>query len=253
MDQTVSAGVEMMAVCGSTESDWEAVTALFESYPDRVIPFYGLHPWYIAERSSTWTTRLEAIVSEQHAGIGEIGLDRWKDDLPWDGQEEVFVAQLRLAAARNVPVHIHCLRAWGRMLELLKREPRPDTGFLLHSYGGSTEMVDQFAALGAYFSFPGAFAREGRRRSLDAFRHVPPDRLLLETDAPDQMPPSKLIHYPLTDGEGHSLNHPANLPSIYAWLAHELSEPLETLARRVEQNFHRLFRPLLTAKSANGH
>ena len=87
------------------------------------------------------------------AAVGEIGLDRWKEGLNYEGQEDVFVTQLRIAAERNLPASIHCLKAWGRILELLQEGPVPERGFLLHSYGGPTEMVQAFAQLGAYFSF----------------------------------------------------------------------------------------------------
>jgi len=60
-------------------------------------------------------------------------LDRWKPELSYEGQEEVFITQLTIAAERNLPASIHCLQTWGRMLELLKAGPRPARGFLLHS------------------------------------------------------------------------------------------------------------------------
>jgi len=65
--------------------------------------------------------------------------------LAYDGQEEVFAAQLRLAAERDLPASIHCLKTWGRLQELLRDGPLPKRGFLLHSYGGSVEMVEPLA------------------------------------------------------------------------------------------------------------
>ncbi|MCD8481448.1 MAG: TatD family hydrolase [Verrucomicrobia bacterium] len=182
-------GVVRMVVNGSTESDWTDVTALAERHPDIVIPSYGLHPWYIHERTAQWEARLREALSARPSAVGEIGLDRWKADLPWEGQEDVFCTQLRIAAEHNVPASIHCLQAWGRLVERLESTPLPACGFILHSYGGSAELVDRLAPLGAYFSFPGAFAREKKERQREAFRRVPPDRLLIETDAPDQLPP----------------------------------------------------------------
>ena len=55
--------------------------------------------------------------------MGEIGLDRWKEGLEYEGQEEVFTAQLHIATERNLLVSIHCLKAWGRLLELLEQGP----------------------------------------------------------------------------------------------------------------------------------
>jgi len=103
-------------------------------------------------------------------------------------------------------------------------------------------MIDPLARLGAYFSLPGYFAHERKDRQREAFRHVPPHRLLLETDAPDQSLPPELVAYPLTDAAtGRPLNHPGNLAAVYRFAAALLGEPVEDLARRVEQNFLRLF------------
>ncbi len=236
-------GIAKMVVNGACESDWPQVVALARQFPDLIIPSFGYHPWYLGERTTNWLVNLTHALDETPgAVIGEIGLDRWKPDLAYDGQEEVFIAQLRLAAERNLPASIHCLRAWGRLHDLLRATPRPARGFLLHSYGGPEEMIAPLAKLGAYFSFPGYYLHERKARQRETFRHVPTDRLLIETDAPDQLPPDSHNEHPLTDTKtGKALNHPANLPVIYRGLAEVLGEPIESLATRVEQNFQRLF------------
>ena len=105
------------------------------SYP-KLIPSFGYHPWYVKERSPDWQTVLVRHLDAVPSAIGEVGLDRWIKDHDLAPQEEVFVWQLRLAAERNLPVSIHCLQAWGRLLELLRAGPCPRCGFLLHSFGG---------------------------------------------------------------------------------------------------------------------
>lgn len=262
-------GVAAMVVNGSCEADWPQVvavatsrqSAVFSSQtevrrstepPLRIIPSFGYHPWYIHERTGNWLKNLTRLLDENPAAvIGEIGLDRWKPGLAYVGQEEVFIAQLRLAAERNLPVSIHCLQAWGRMLELLKAGPRPARGFLLHSYGGPVEMVKPFAELGAFFSLPGYYAHERKQRQRETFRHVPADRLLIETDAPDQGLPDARNRFPLTNAaDGKPLNHPANLHAVYEFAASLLDQSLNSLGSIVEENFHRLFG--LTAKPGEG-
>jgi TatD DNase family protein len=177
-----------------------------------------------------------------HAGVGEIGLDRWKPGLDFAPQPDLFRRQLELAAELDRPVSIHCLRAWGMLFELLRDGPRPARGFLLHSYGGPLEMVAPLTELGAYFSLPGAFARERKTRQRAVFQAVPAERLLIETDAPDQMPPAALVRHPCTDpATGRKLNHPANLGAVYEFAAELREQPLSRLAAQVEANFHRLF------------
>jgi TatD DNase family protein len=267
-----SAGVARMVVNGSCEADWPQVLALAQRCP-RVLPSFGYHPWYVHERTPDWQRELVRFLDAVPSAIGEIGLDKWilerppltrpsvtrspsdgeRDGVrgrtveptapaPLHEQEEVFVWQLRLAAERNVPVSIHCLQAWGPMLEILRREPRPRCGFVLHSYGGSREMVAPLAKLGAYFSLPGYFAHERKHRQREAFLAVPPDRLLIETDAPDQLLPDSRNRHPLTDpATGKALNHPANLAAVYTFAAELFGEPPAQLAARVEENFPRIF------------
>jgi TatD DNase family protein len=263
-----TAGVARMVVNGSCEGDWPQVLSLAKRN-SRVVASFGYHPWYVHERTADWQRTLAHHLDAIPSAIGEIGLDQWIFEhpplprpsgsfSPSDGvrgrplvphtvallpeQEEVFVWQLRLAAERNIPVSIHCLKAWGPLLQILRREPRPQCGFVLHSYSGSAEMVAPLARLGAYFSLPGHFAHERKHRQRETFFSVPPERLLIETDAPDQLLPDARNRHPLTEsGTGKPLNHPANLAAVYEFAAELFGEPVEKLADRVEENFIRLF------------
>ena len=233
-------GIVRMVVNGACESDWPQVLELARR-SKIVLPSFGYHPWYLHECTPDWQEQLEKFLAAVPSAVGEIGLDRWKPDLPYEPQEEVFLAQLRLAAERNLPVSIHCLQAWGRLLELLRDYPRTEQGFVLHSFGGPVEMVPAFARLGAYFSFPGYFLHERKLRQRAAFRHVPHERLLIETDAPDQCLPDDQNRFPLAGRDGKPLNHPANLPAVYEGLAEFFGETARSLAARVEENFQRIF------------
>jgi len=255
-----NAGVACMVVNGACEEDWPDVLTL-AGQSDTVLPSFGCHPWYVQERTPDWQTRLVAALDAVPSAIGEIGLDRWileqrpsaeKDAVkaaPIEEQVEVFVWQLQLAAQRNLPASIHCLKAWGLLLDVLRDTPRPACGFLLHSYGGPTEMIRPLAELGAYFSLPGYYAHERKQRQRDTFKHVPPDRLLIETDAPDQCLPEDRDAFHLRDARtGRPLNHPANLAAVYGFAAELLGRPLPALAEQVEQNFLRLFGGVLAAR-----
>lgn len=233
-------GIVRMVVNGSREEDWPEVLALARRSP-RVVASFGYHPWYVKERSADWQARLLGYLDQLPSAIGEIGLDRWMKGYDSPQQEEVFVWQLRLAAERRLPVSIHCLRAWGRLIEILRAEPKPSCGFLLHSFGGSREMIPPLAELGAYFSFSGSFAHERKGRQREAFRHVPRDRLLIETDAPDQLPPESDNRFPLRAAAGQPINHPANLARIYEFMAEQRATPRPEFAVQIEENFHRLF------------
>ena len=242
MEAAENERIAKMVVNGSCEDDWPEVMRLAKEYPQVVMPSFGYHPWYVKNRSAQWQKNLVNFLDSVPAAIGEIGLDRWIKDHDTAQQEETFIWQWRLATERNLPVSIHCLQAWGRLMEILHREPGLKCGFVLHSFGGPREMIEKLAELGAYFSLPGYFAHERKERQRKAFRHVPRDRLLIETDAPDQNLPLERVGYPLIDQEsGKAINHPANLRAVYGFAADLLGETPEALTRVVEENFWRIF------------
>lgn len=253
-----AAGVAGMVVNGSGEDDWPRVADLARRFPS-IVPAFGCHPWYLRARAPDWAATLESWLDRTPgAVVGEIGLDRWMLENPdrWrehagpdagdppgmEDQAAAFQQQLQMATDRNVSASIHCLRAFGPLRELLESNPRPARGFLLHSYGGPAELVPVFARLGGYFSFPGWFIHERKGRQRETFRAVPPDRLLVETDAPDQLPPAAWNRHPLSDPRnGSPVNHPANLAGIGEYLAGFLGIPPEALARQTTANFEHLF------------
>jgi TatD DNase family protein len=243
-------------VNGTNEHDWPVVAGLARQHP-WVWPSFGLHPWDCGHRTAGWQAALRTqLAAQPHAPVGEIGLDRWildrarPDDprlaglrrAPLDEQLEVFAWQLALAADLGRAVSIHCLMAFGPLLDALNATPLPARGFLLHAYGGPAEMVRPFADLGAYFSFNGAFLEPRHAAKCAAFRQVPADRLLVETDAPAMSLPAAHARFSLPPApDGSPVNHPANLAATYAALADLRGVPLATLTAEVEENFRRLF------------
>lgn len=115
-----NAGIRKMVVNGCTEQDWESVATLAQD--SLIRPAYGLHPWYIADRSDAWFEQLiERLDRSPDALIGEIGLDKWVRTPFLKEQIPVFKKQLDLAIERGIPPTIHCLQAWGTLLEILSR------------------------------------------------------------------------------------------------------------------------------------
>lgn len=230
--------IAFLAVNGTSPSDWSAVQQLCQAHPE-CLPSYGVHPWFVDSLPLDWQDRLlQLLATSPHAAIGEIGLDRWKTSANLPLQKEVFLWQLRLATQLNLPVTIHCLRAWDDLLPILRKEKLPPRGFLLHAYGGPSSLIAELQKLGAYFSFNANFL--DRPRKLSPFSSIPLDRLFLETDAPDMRPPASHRHpFAICD----ELNHPLNLPLAYSAFATFRSIPLPQLTEKITANFFRFFTP----------
>lgn len=234
------AGIRKVVVNGTHPDDWSRVGELADRL-DFVKPSFGLHPWRVDDRPGDWKNQLEVCLERSDAAVGEIGLDRWIEGHDIEAQVEAFRFQYRLARERQLPISIHCLRAWGLLRDLLEEEGASERGFLLHSYGGPAEMVDAFAALGARFSFSGYFARESKSKKRAAFERVPLERLLIETDAPDMLGPDALLEERLRDQEGRPISSPLNLARIYEYVAEMRGMSLNDLAAVARENFEDLF------------
>ncbi|TAE76685.1 MAG: TatD family deoxyribonuclease [Verrucomicrobia bacterium] len=232
-------GIAGCVVNGTAEDDWEAVAQLAEDFPDFVQPAFGLHPWRSHERSDHWRARLEAYLDRfPDASLGECGLDGWISHPPIDTQLDAFLPQLAIARERQIPITIHALKAWQPLFDAFKTETPPKK-LLLHSFGGSPELVKRLADIGTRFSFSGHFLHPRKAKTLATFSLIPLDRLLLESDAPNMLPPPECITHPLPDGE----NHPANLPRIATALASAIGAPPAELAAQTRANHLAFFRP----------
>ena len=225
-----SAGITACIVNGTSEDDWPEVAALAEKFPGFVVPSFGLHPWKVDSRSTDWLDTLRRFLNEfPTAALGECGLDRWMESPDLEAQHEVFRAQLALAVELERPLTIHCLKAWGPLLEELKSAPALPC-FLLHSFGGSLEVATELQKLGSYFSFSGYFLQPRKEKTRQVFSNIPHDRILVETDAPEM---------PLPDPEYHfeKLNHPANLALVGRELASLLSAKEEIFLQNTKRFF----------------
>ena len=244
-------GVTRCVVNGTSPNDWENVKILATAHPDLIIPSYGLHPWKVP-CSENWKTLLKEYLIETSSTppcIGECGLDRWIRNYDIQAQEDAFSYQIDLATELDTPISIHILKAWGWFIDHLRNRQQTtgissltgQRGFLLHSYNGSTELIPELISAGAYFSFSGYFLLARKSKSIETFRHIPIDRLLVETDSPDMLPPSNVITHPLSSDESAEINHPSNLSSIYQHLAKALNLSKEELIQQVTKNFAQFF------------
>jgi TatD DNase family protein len=176
---------DIRLVCAGTgPSDWDAVRRAPASIPGLSVS-YGVHPWQVRTGADTdlWLAELkQRLVADATAAVGEIGLDFAVRDCPSTLQRAVFLAQLRLAATLRRVAVIHCVQAWGPLVEALDEAGPLPRGFVLHAYGGSAEMVAPLARRGAYFSFKCNSGGRGQGKTEARVRAVPPDRLLLESD-----------------------------------------------------------------------
>ncbi|HET9553987.1 MAG TPA: TatD family hydrolase [Anaeromyxobacteraceae bacterium] len=188
-----AAGVTDLVVPATGPDGWAPLLALAAATPG-VHAALAVHPQLLPELDARGDDRrladLDAAIGRGGAvGVGECGLDGGSVEAgaPMDRQVAVLAGHLAIARRHRLPVLLHGLRAHDPLLALLERDGLP-AGGVLHSFSGSAEQVVPFARLGLHFAFAGPVTYERARKPLLAARAVPRDRLLLETDAPDQTP-----------------------------------------------------------------
>jgi len=173
--------VEQSVVNGTHPEDWTRVLHLADEHR-ALIAAIGLHPIKLSEAPSDWKQQLLDCLSKASV-IGEIGLDYRDETADIEAQLACFDWQLTQAAERNLPVSIHCVKAFDDLHARVKEGPVPQRGVHLHAFNGSAEQARQFIKLGAYFSFNAAQLHPDAKKAPAALREVPEDRLLMETDA----------------------------------------------------------------------
>ena len=236
------AGIARMVVNGACEEDWPQVLQLARE-KKKVMPSFGYHPWYLNERTADWLENLEAASSTKFpSAIGEIRT-RSLETGPALRRTGGSVSRSTPSCHRTEFAREHSLPSGvgadaGAASAKSASSLRLGAAQLRWTGGNDsclhqTWRVLQFSRL----LFTGTKIEATR----ETFRQVPADRLLIETDAPDQhLPPGKVLH-PLTDLNDNPLNHPANLPAVYDGLAEFLGEATVSLAERVQQNFQKIF------------
>jgi TatD DNase family protein len=177
-----SAGVGYVANIGSDVASSRASIALAERY-DFIVAAVGVHPHAAITLDDAALAEIEAMLRHPKArALGEIGLDYHYDFSPRETQRAAFAAQLELAARLSIPVVIHEREATADCLAMLRDFPRV-TG-VFHCFGGSVETAGQLVEAGWMISLAGPVTFKNARKSREVAAFVPPDRLMIETDAP---------------------------------------------------------------------
>jgi len=214
-----AAGVSRIIVPSVTRANFDIVRELCAQYPG-CAPAYGIHPMYVdASTPDDLAVLRDYLQQHNPVAVGEIGLDFFVSHYDRAAQEHFFVEQLKLAREFDLPVLLHLRRAQDMVLKHLRQIKV--RGGIAHAFNGSRQQADEFIKLGFKLGFGGAmtYPRATKLRELAAT--LPPDSIVLETDAPD-IPPVFL--------EPGLRNEPQYLPRMAQTVAELRGMSLEDVA-----------------------
>ena len=180
------------------------------------------------------------LIKYPHAGCGECGLDKGiKRDVSMEVQEAVLKVHLDAALSMQRTLTLHCVGAWGKLfdvlLEHISASPGQSGYIVLHSANSMPpEMLQRFVTFeNIYFSFNGKVMSN---KAKQVIQNVPTDRLLVETDSPDQLPTA------LRDAYGNEQkNEPVFLKHNIRQIAEIRGASVTDLAEIVSHNCKRVY------------
>ena len=170
--------------------------------------------------------------------IGECGLDyHYKREEQHRLKQHIwFLYQLDLAWRLKKPVILHVRDAHEDALRILKWHPARKLGGVIHCFYGPWEIAQQYLKLGYHFGIGGSLLQQKERAGAlwEAVKHIPLDRILVETDAPFILPYCKDVIQPklLRRARNTSLI----LPAVIEKIANLKGISVETVEQAVMYN-----------------
>ena len=178
------AGVTRIVTIGIGPESSEKAIAIAHRHAG-VYASVGLHPHDASACSEPLLARLEELSRcDKVVGIGETGLDFYRDRSPREAQRAAFREQIRLARRRNLPIIVHDRDAHDEILSILAEENAADVGGIIHCFSGDYEMARRAIGMNFLISIPGAITYKGSGTQVEAVRRIPLEKLLIETDCP---------------------------------------------------------------------
>jgi TatD DNase family protein len=184
LERAERAGITGVITVGINLESSRRAVELAESYP-QVRAVVGMHPHDASELDDAALRRLRKLASSPRVvGIGETGLDFYRNLSPRADQERAFRSQLELAAELRLPVVVHDREAHAETLRILEDYVPFEDRLVLHCFSGGLDMARACLEMGGYVSVAGPVTFHNAGRLRDIVRELPLQRLLIETDCP---------------------------------------------------------------------
>lgn len=237
MDAAKKVGVSGAIITGSDIKSSISASEYASNFPGVLYSTAGVHPHDAKTCNEDTLTILEDLAkNECVVAIGECGLDYNRNYSPQDVQRKWFRKQLELADKLQMPVFLHDRESYNDFSKILREFPEVAKRSVVHCFTGNKDEVKDYLSLGCYIGVTGWICDERRGDELrEAVKHIPPERLMIETDGPF------LIPRDLKPKPKKHRNEPKYLPHILNRIAFEMDLDSEELAIQVTKNTKRFF------------
>ncbi len=233
------AGVHEVVTCGSSLASSRRAVAIARRYRQadgpaaRVWAAVGVHP-HEAMRAGDLKETLQELRRlagcPEVVAVGEVGLDYHYGFAPPVTQQRVLARQLELALELDLPVILHTREAVEDVLRLV--EVLGVRSGVLHAFAGTSDQAWRALSLGLHLGVGGMLTFKNAESLRQLVATLPPDRLVLETDAPYLAP----VPY-----RGQR-NEPARVAEVATWLARLFRRSPQQVAASTTASAGRLFK-----------
>lgn len=202
LQRAMQAGVDKVLLPNINEESIGPMLQVAGEYPGVCYPMMGLHPEDVKEDWSEVLDRMEAKLDGMIA-VGEVGLDFYWDSTFRKEQIDAFERQICWAKEHGLPLVVHMRKAEQELLEAMERHKSDGLRGVFHCFGGSKETAARMLKHEGFVLGIGGVVTFKNSRLAETLRHVPLDRIVLETDAPYLAPvpcrgkrnePSYVVH-----------------------------------------------------------
>jgi len=236
IERALAVGVEKIIITGTDVEHSELAIVLTEKYPSVCYATVGLHPHQARDYSNALASELRDMLSHKNVvAVGECGLDFNRNFSTRSEQIKAFEAQLEFAVDSKKPLFLHQRDAHYDLVSILTSCRHDLNQVVAHCFTGSIEEVNDYVILDMYVGITGWICDERRGQLVQqAVKHIPLDRIMLETDAPYLLP-RDLQEKPIEKNR----NEPCYLPHIASVVADYMDiEEARLVAAAYENSCH---------------
>ncbi len=146
----------------------------------------GIHPHDAQKAGEDDFAEIESYLKNNPlaVGIGETGLDFYRDHSPRDIQEKAFTRFIDMSKETGKPLVIHCRDAYDRVSEIIKSEDAGFSGGVVHCFSGNYQFAKKILDYGFYIGVGGTLTYPKSDGLREVIKKIPMERIVLETDCP---------------------------------------------------------------------
>ncbi len=230
-------GVAQMLVTGADAAGSRAAHALALAHPGRLFATAGVHPHHASDFDADTEGLLRELQAQpQVKAVGETGLDYNRNFSPREAQLFAFERQLGLAIECGKPLFLHQRDAHADFIACMDNVRGRIGAAVVHCFTGEKQELSDYLDRGFHIGITGWICDERRGTHLrELVRHIPADRLMLETDAPYLLPRN------VRPMPAHRRNEPMYLAHICAEVARDRGEDVAVTAANATATARRFF------------